>query len=165
MAAKLKSSTWADFSDRVVAMCQLPEGSGLRLYKRNGSRRVRSDFTVKRKHVTTGSFDALENTDTVSDLLDQAKALLSTDVDARGLELKFYGPDGSRIYGNTHLGTVRRDWPTPSSEDSKSFKSFCAIMETNGFGDAPSRQVGKLLADITEIAGPDFVKRLSAWAA
>lgn len=161
MSEKLKSSLWSDFSARVVAMSDLPNGTDLRLYRKSDHRRVRSDLAVKRKHVTAGKFESLDDGDTVSTFLLFVKSLLSTDIEARGLELRLYGPDGSRIFGNTHIGTIKSQWGISRDESSFALKEFWKILGRAGLHDIAIRQANRLFTELQDLVGPEFTRRLS----
>jgi hypothetical protein len=160
MAAKLKSSQWSDFSDRVVHICRLPKGTALRLYRKSDDRRVRSDLSVKRKLVTSANIRSLNDYDTVSDFLSKIRMLLSTNIEARGLEMRLYGPDGGRIYGNTRIRTVKQMEPSVVKDDSEIFETFLDLLETAGLDDISLRQAGGLYSKLREIVGDELDKRL-----
>ena len=155
MTAKIKSSEWSDFSYRIVRIHGLPKGTELRLYRRSDGRRVRSDFSIKRKSVNRTNVAQLESTDRVSDLLANARALLSTDIDARGLEMQLYGPGGDRIYGNTHLQTVRKMEPA-LQDDGEPVEIFLDLLADVGIDDIPIRQAGTLYRRLRDVMGGDY---------
>jgi hypothetical protein len=155
MTAKIKSSEWSDFSQRIVRIHGLPKGTELRLYRRRDDRRVRSDFSVKRKAVNRTNVAQLNGTDRVSDLLADAKTLLSTDIDARGLEMRLYGPDGDRINGNTYLQTVRNMEPA-LQDDVEPVEIFLDLLADVGIDDIPIRQAGALYSRLRDVMGGDY---------
>lgn len=155
MAAKIKSSEWSDFSHRIVRIHGLPKGTELRLYRRSDGRRVRSDFGVKRRAVNRTNVAQLNGSDRISDLLANAKSLLSTDVDARGLEMQLYGPGGGRIYGNTHLQTVRNMEPALQG-DGEPVEIFLDLLADLGIDDIPLRQAGALYHRLRDVIGGDY---------
>ncbi|MEX2636743.1 hypothetical protein [Alteromonas macleodii] len=87
----------------------------------------------------------------VRDFLDEARALLSTDVEARGLEMQLFAPDGSRIYGNTLLGNVRKLEPKIEEDSGKPLNLFLMLLENSGLEDISLRQAGNLYRQINEI--------------
>ncbi len=158
MTAKIKSSEWSDFSQRFVRIHRLPKGTELRLYRRSDGRRVRSDFSVKRKAVNRTNVTRLIGNDRVSELLADARALLSTDIDARGLEMRLYGPDGDRINGNTHLQTVRSMEPA-LQDDGEPVEIFLDLLADVGIDDIPIRQAGALYSRLRDVLGGDYFDR------
>lgn len=156
MALKLKSSEWRDFSERIVRIYGLPKGSELRLYRKRDGRRVRSDMVIKRRAVNRSNVKQLKGADTVAHLLRRACTLLSTDIEARGLEVRLYGPDGGRVYGNTHIRTFRESWPAGGEWDSESADVFLNILETSGLGDASLQQAFALYNQLRKVIGEEF---------
>ena len=155
MTAKIKSSEWSDFSQRIVRIHGLPKGTELRLYRKRDGRRVRSDFSVKRKGVNRTNVAQLTGTDRASDLMAGAKALLTTDIDARGLEMRLYGPDGDRIYGNTYLQTIRQMEPALQN-DGEPVEIFLDLLAEFGIDDIPIRQAGALYHRMRDVMGGDY---------
>ena len=101
---RLIHSTWDEFSRKFAKRQGLPLGTELHLYDANG-RKKRSDWQVKRKKVA--SVPKAAGYETVHGLLQTATNLLSTDINARRLKICLVSPQGDRIQGNTHVGTVR----------------------------------------------------------
>jgi len=155
MTAKIKSSEWSDFSQRFVRIHGLPQGTELRLYRRSNGRRVRSDFSIKRKAVNRTNVAQLSGTDRVSDLLADAKAILSTDINARGLEMWLFGPDGNWINGNAHLQTVRNMEPT-LQDNGEPIEAFLDLLTDAGIDDIPIRQAGVLYNRLRDVMGGDY---------
>ncbi|AFS39165.1 hypothetical protein AWH61_12300 [Alteromonas sp. W12] len=151
MARKLKSSSLADFSTKLVRFHKLPNGTEIRLYRKKTERRVRSDLTVKRKGINSKNIEVFKDSWNVRDFLDEARALLSTDVEARGLEMQLFAPDGSRIYGNTLLGNVRKLEPKIEEDSGKPLNLFLMLLENSGLEDISLRQAGNLYRQINEI--------------
>lgn len=151
MARKLKSSSLADFSTKLVRFHKLPNGTEIRLYRKKTERRVRSDLTVKRKGINSKNIEVFDDSWNVRDFLDEARALLSTDVEARGLEMQLFAPDGSRIYGNTLLGNVRKLEPKIEEDGGKALSLFLTLLENSGIEDISLRQAGNLYRHINEI--------------
>lgn len=158
MTAKIRSSVWSDFSQRIVRVHGLPRGTELRLYRLSDGRRVRSDFGVKRRAVNRTSVAQLEGTDRVSDLLADARDLLSTDIGARGLEMRMYGPNGVRINGNTHLQTVRNMEPA-LQDDEEPMGIFLDLLADVGIDDIPVYQAGALYSRLRDVLGGDQFDR------
>lgn len=155
MTAKIKSSAWSDFSQRVVRIHGLPRGSELRLFRKSDGRRVRSDFNIKRKSVNRTNVAQLRNGDRVSDLLADVRTLLSTDIDARGLEMRLYGPDGDRINGNTNIQTVQNMEPA-LQDDGEPVEIFLDLLGEVGIDDIPIRQAGALYKRLRDVMGEDY---------
>jgi hypothetical protein len=153
MARKLKISTLANFSSRLVKFHKLPNGTEIRLYRKKTGRRVRSDFTVKRKGINAGNISKHDNLSNVKDFLNEARNLLSTDIEARGLEMQLFGPDGNRVNGNTLLGTVRSFEPNITEDSDKALDLFITILENCGLEDITIRQAGRLYNQLNEILG------------
>ncbi len=152
MPQRLKSSTLADFSDKLVRWQEFPRGTEVRLYKRNTERRVRSDFLLKRKAITSKSLPRLPDSQTVMRFLADATHILSTDIKARGIEMKLYSPDGTRINGNTLLGTVRAFEPRFDDEDrEEAVDLFFTLLENCGLEDISYRQAGRLYRQLDDI--------------
>lgn len=107
MTKQLKESTIAELSQRVVAHSLLPNGSELRFTRRSTGRRVRSDFVVRRRHVTEANLPVPDDKDRVSHLLENVVGLLSTDLKARGIEVNLFAPYGVPIAKQTQIGSVR----------------------------------------------------------
>ena len=101
---RLIHSTWDEYSRKFAKRQGLPLGTELHLYDANG-RKKRSDWQIKRRKV--GSVPRAAETETVHSLLQTATDLLSTDISARRLKICLVSPQGDRIQGNTHVGTVR----------------------------------------------------------
>ena len=159
MTAKMKSSQWSDFSQRVVRIHGLPKGSELRLYRKGDGRRVRSDFGIKRKAVNRSNITQLGGTDRISEFFADVMRLLSTDITARGFEMRLYGPDGDRIYGNTFVQTVRDIEPLQSRVDP--VEIFLDVLEEAGIDDISLRQAGALYTSLRDIMGGEhFDKHL-----
>lgn len=116
MPAKLIETTWGDFSSRFVSFQRLPHGTELRLFDSDG-RKKRSDWTIKRRPIRSGSLDRVSDEDNVRTLLDSAIDSLSTDLRARKLRLELFGPAGQNINGNTLLRRVRKLAPKPTEAD------------------------------------------------
>lgn len=155
MTAKIKSSAWSDFSQRVVRIHGLPRGSELRLFRKSDGRRVRSDFSVKRKSVNRTNVAQLREGDRVSDLLADVRTLLSTDIDARGFEMRLYGPDGDRINGNTSIRTVQNMEPALQN-DGEPIEIFLDLLGDVGIDDIPIRQAGALYKRLRDVMGGDY---------
>ena len=151
MARKLKSSSLADFSTRLVRFHKLPNGTEIRLYRKKTERRVRSDFTVKRKGINSKNLEKFGDSWNVSDFLDEARAILSTDIEARGLEMQLYAPDGSKINGNTLLGNVRKFDPKIDEDCGKALNLFFTLLENCGVEDISVLQAGQLYCQLNEI--------------
>ena len=151
MTRKLKSSSLADFSSKLVRFHKLPNGTEIRLYRKKAERRVRSDFTVKRKGINSKNVSEFDDSWNVKDFLDEAKDLLSTDIDARGLEMQLFAPDGSRINGNTLLGNVRRLEPQIDEDSDKALDLFITLLENCSLEDISIRQAGQLYNQLNDI--------------
>ena len=87
----------------------------------------------------------------MKDFLDEAKDLLSTDIDARGLEMQLFAPDGSRINGNTLLGNVRRLEPQIDEDSDKALDLFITLLENCSLEDISIRQAGQLYNQLNDI--------------
>lgn len=160
MAAKLKSSDWSDFSERFVRIQSLPRGTELRLYRLRDDRRVRSDFSVKRKAINRTNVPQLDDSVRVMKLLEEARTLLSTDIDARGLEMRLYAPDGTHIGNSKSLGKVRQMEPAVTDKN-EPFEIFSELLDDVGLGDVSVREAGKLYVKLCEVVGNDlFDKQL-----
>lgn len=157
---RLKSSTWADFSSRVVKFYELPNGTEIRLYRKKTERKVRSDFKVKRKMITSRNIAKPDNSSNVTDLLYELSDLLSTDIEARGLEMKLFSPNGSRVNGNTLLGTVRKFEPQVTDDSDEAFDLFITLLEDCGLEDVSIRQAGRLYDQINDIVDKVLDKSL-----
>lgn len=151
MARKLKSSSLADFSTRLVRFHKLPNGTEIRLYRKKTERRVRSDFTVKRKGINSKNLEKIGDSWNVGDFLDEARAILSTDIEARGLKMQLYAPDGSKINGNTLLGNVRKLAPKIDEDGGKALNLFFTLLENCGVEDISVLQAGQLYCQLNEI--------------
>ena len=108
MSKRMKESTISDFSERTTRVAGLPVGCEIRFFKKRDGRKVRSDFVLKRRAINTTNLPEPADTDTVSSYLDSVKALLSTELQTRGLDMHFYNQKGQPIVGNTRIGTVRK---------------------------------------------------------
>jgi hypothetical protein len=112
-------------------------------------------MAINRTNVTR-----LAGTARVSDLLADARALLSTDIDARGFEMRLYGPDGDRINGNTTLQTVR-DMEPALRDDGQPLAIFFNLLADVGLDEISFEQAGDLYGRLHEVmGGDDFDKRL-----
>lgn len=151
MARSLKSSSLADFSSRLIRFHKLPKGTEIRLYRKKTERRVRSDFTVKRKGINSKNINQLHDLYNVRDFLDEARSLLSTDIEARGFEMQLFAPDGSRINGNTLLVNVMKLEPQVSEDSDKTLDLFITLLENCGLEDISLRQAGKLYLQLDGI--------------
>ncbi|MBV1929544.1 MAG: hypothetical protein KUG81_08550 [Gammaproteobacteria bacterium] len=151
MARKLKSSSLADFSSRLVRFHKLPNGVEIRLYRRKTERRVRSDFTVKRKGINSKNVAKLNDSLNVRDFLNEARGLLSTDIEARGLDMELFAPDGSRINGNKLLGNVRKFEPQINEDSDEALNLFITLLENCGLEDISIRQAGQLYDQLNGI--------------
>jgi len=151
MARKLKSSTLADLSSRLVKFHELPYGTETRLYRKKTGRRVRSDFTVKRIAINSKNIAKLDDSRNVTDLLNESINLLSTDIEARGLEMELFAPDGSKVDENTLLGTVRAFEPQVTDDCDEGFDLFMTLLENSGLEDISVRQAGRLYNQLNGI--------------
>lgn len=150
-----KISSWSDFSQRFLRFQRLAHGAELRLYRRHDGRRVRSDFSIKRRAINANNVKLLEGSDRVSELIQSAKDVLTTDIDARGIEMRLYGPGNDRVNGNTQVKTLR-----PES-DSKGIDCFIELLSEAGVDDIPIAQAGKLYNKLAVLVGREhFEKRL-----
>lgn len=152
MVRTLKSSKLSDFSSKLVKFHKLPNGTEIRLYRKKTERHVRSDFTVKRQAISQKNIPKFGDTCNVKDFLDMSRELLSTDIEARGLEMRLYAPDGNRVYGNTFLGTVRNLEPRIEDSD-EVLDLFITLLENCGLEDITIRQAGRLYNYLNEILG------------
>ncbi|MGP5370335.1 hypothetical protein ACTXN4_23085 [Pseudomonas helleri] len=149
--AKLKSSTLAEFSEKMVKYQKLPYGTEIRLYRKKTDRRVRSDLILKRKVISQKYIDKFEGSENVKSFLDAARSLLSTEIETRGMEMRLYDPEGSRLNGNTLISTVR-DLDDKDSDDSgKIIYLLNEVLESCGIEDCTLRQVGSLREMINKI--------------
>jgi len=152
MAKQLKTSSLGDLSSRLVRSQRFPHGTEVRLYRRWDKRRVRSDFTLKRKFINSTTVQKLGDDKNVRNFLDFAGSLLSTDIQARDFEMVLYGPDGKRIDGHTRLRTVRDMAPKPTEEDEeKTFELFTTLLENAGLEEVTRRQAGTLYWELRSI--------------
>jgi len=139
MSKQLKQSTIADFSQRVVDLAELPNGCSLRFTYTRTKRQVRSDFTVKRKHVTATNLSIPDGDDTLATFLQAVGELLSTDLKARGIEIQLIGPNGEFFAGNTHMKTIRALPGLPPEDDDDTVALFGQILLNAGLGDELSK--------------------------
>ncbi|AGN83535.1 DUF1152 domain-containing protein [Pseudomonas sp. GD03651] len=148
MAAKMKSGTWQDFSQRFLRAHGMPVGCELRLYRKDG-RKVRSDLGIKRRAINRSNITVLKGSDRISELITDAARLLSTDVLARGYEMGLYSPEGDRVYGQTYVETIRSLQETKKQVDP--IEVFIDLLEDAGVDDLTLRQVGSLYSRLSEI--------------
>lgn len=160
MVRKLKSSSLSEFSSKLIKFQYLPNGTEIRLYRKNTQRRVRSDFTVKRKSINSKNIDRMHDTWNVKDFLDEAKELLSTDIEARGFEMLLFAPDGSKINGNTLLGTVRDLEPLIKEDSDESITLFSLLLQNCGLDDTDDHQIKLLYNQLNEILDNTLNKSL-----
>jgi hypothetical protein len=157
MARKLKSSSLGEFSSKLIRFHKLPNGTEIRLYRKKTERRVRSDFTVKRKSINSKNVEKLDNSMNVRNFLDMARDLLSTDIEARGFEMQLFAPNGSKINGNTLLGNVRNFEPRITEDQDEdedgAFDLFMTLLENCGLDDISLRQAMKLYKQLNGILG------------
>lgn len=156
MKEKIKSGEWSDFSKRIVRIHGLPDEAEIRLYRKKDGRRIRSDFVVKRKAVNSGNVVQLKDTDRVSDFLAAVRDLLSTDVEARGLEMRLYDEDGNRVNGNTQLKRLRISELKPSQ---RPMDVFFDLLGEAGIDDIQVHQAGKLYCRLGEVVGLDYFEK------
>lgn len=84
--------------------------------------------------------------------LADATNILSTDIKTRGIEIKLYSPEGTRINGNMFLGTVRAFEPRFDGEDrEKALELFFTLLENCGLEDISYRQAGRLYRQLNDI--------------
>lgn len=151
MSKQLKQSTIEDLSQRVVTLAELPNGCTFRLFNKTRARYVRSDFSIKRKHIIPAHLKRPEDGDTLAYFLSEVNGLISTDLKARGLELRFYGPRGEYFAGNTHISTIRAVPGLPPEDDDDTVAQFGQIVQNAGLGDELStEQVRKLYREMKE---------------
>ena len=81
--------------------------------------------------------------------------LLSTDIVARGLEIRLYGPDGNRINGNTHLQTVRNLQAQPQDNEDP-IAIFLDLLSDVGIDDLSIGQVGLLYRRLCDVVGGKY---------
>lgn len=167
MSRKLKESSIIDFSQRVTEMARLPNGTELRFLRKCDGRRIRSDFVVKGWHITASTLPVPDDKDTVSTFLENARALLSTDLKARGIELSLVGPNSEALFGNTHIGNVRKIPGRPSSgEQGATVELFGMLVENADIAeDLSLQQLGALFREFRDMLGQDFVRALEKSAA
>ena len=152
MAKRLRTSSLADFSAKLVRFQRLPHGTEVRFYRKWDGRRVRSDFTLKRKFIKSTTVRKLDDGKNVRDLLDFAHSRLSTDIQARGFEMVLFGPDGERINGNTLLRTVRSMAAKPTDGDGeKAIELFIALLENAGLEEVTMWQAGTLYRELRDL--------------
>lgn len=140
---------WRDFASRIINAEKLPHGTELRLYK--GEARKRSHMKVKVKGHIRFAKARLSDNERVSDLQRIIASSLSTELEARKLDIRVFGPDGKRIVGNTHISTLRSMSPRPTAADIAE-----AEMRAEEIADAQfdaEAAIKKLERDATDAAG------------
>lgn len=116
MAIKLIETKWGLFSDIFIKFHRLPFGTELRLFDATNKKK-RADFLVKRKAINSKTMGRVDDSDTVRFLLDMVFDVVSTDIKARKLKLKIFGPDSKEINGNTLIRTLRQKDSKPTKDD------------------------------------------------
>lgn len=151
MVRKLKLSSLSEFSSWLVRFFGFPNGTEIRLYRKKTGRRIRSDFTVKRKAINSSNLTKLPNSSNVRAFLDEALSVLSTDIEARGLEMQLFAPDGGRLNGNMLLGKVRKLEPNVSEDSDEVLDTFIALLENCGLDDINLHQAWRLYNQLDKI--------------
>jgi hypothetical protein len=116
MRRELIETTWGHFSERFVSHHDLPYGTELRLFDSKGKKK-RTDLKVRRRRITSTSIARASDSDNVRSLVEAAINLMSTDLRARKLSVKLFGPDGRAIDGHKLIKNVRALPARPTEED------------------------------------------------
>lgn len=153
--ASIKLTSIEDFSAKFIRYQKLPYGTSIRLYRDTG-KRVRSDYQIKRKKINSKNIDVVSPSENVTYLIEKAKEMLSTDLDARKLQFKLYGPDGKLIHGNTLIKSVRELEPIESNDDSHACDLFLTLLDNNELGDMTFRDAGRLYVALKTIVGKEL---------
>jgi hypothetical protein len=110
-----KTSTWADFSDRLCKIFKLPAGSRFCLLDANG-RKKRDDTVINRKYLRKSEIVGVTTGDSnLVSVFEIIKKLVSPKDLALG-DLAAKGPKGEILNGNTKIKTWRQMTPTLSKE-------------------------------------------------
>lgn len=179
---KVKETTLADLSWRVVDQAGLPNGCEVRAYRRKNDRRVRSDFEIIRRHITEKTLPRPRGSTTVAALIEDLYSLIVTDFKARGIVLRLHGPQGQWIDGHTHLKSVREMEPVPvapgdaeyfagstvetppAGESRDTMQTFWRLLENAGVPDSLTvSQSGSLYKELSKL-GAGFERSLIAHA-
>lgn len=161
MTKQLKESTIAELSQRVVAHSLLPNGSELRFTRRSTGRRVRSDFVVRRRHVTEANLPIPDDKDRVSHLLENVVSLLSTDLKARGIEVNLFAPYGVAIAKQTKVGSVRGYAGIVDDSVDDPVELFATLIDNADIDFKPTLfQLRGLFQEMTNMLGEGFSNAL-----
>jgi hypothetical protein len=166
MAKKLKTSTIEEFSHRVVEHGLLPNGSTIRFTRKKTGRQVRSDFTVKRQHVTTANLPVPTDNMTVSAFLESVGSLLSTDLHARGITMQLFGPEGEYFSGGTRIKNVRKAPGVSTGSSASSVDLLAQIIENANLDvEFSIRDMGVFYHELREMLGDGLDRALEKNAA
>lgn len=116
MPRKLIQTQWGVFSKNFAKFHRLPFGTDLRLFNSAGKKK-RSDFKVKRQRLNSKTMLRIGDNENVRFLLDSALTLMSTDLNARRLNLELFNPNGEFVNGNTLVQTLREMDSLPTDDD------------------------------------------------
>lgn len=160
---KVKSCTISEFSEKITKYQGLPRGTEIRFYNKKTERRVRSDFTLKRRNINRKNLRKIDSGDNVKSYLDLARSIISTEIEVRGMEIRLYSPDGARLNGNMLISNVRALVPKDSETAEIPFEIFSELLESCGIEDCTIRQVGALYSVLGQIVGVKFDSCLLAY--
>jgi len=159
MSTQLLEIEWRDFSSRLVESERLPFGTELRLYK--GDAKKRGDFRVKMKRVYRWGKPRMGDGDRVSDLIRFVPTMLSTELEARQLEIRVYGPDKKKIPANTLLKTVKKLAPRPTAQDIAEQEMLDGLIaDVQADAEAAIKKSERLVDDPSSVVCPAYVKAL-----
>jgi len=159
MSTRLLEIEWRDFSSRLIESERLPFGTELRLYK--GDAKKRGDFRIKMKRVFRWGRPRMGSDARVSDLIRTIPTMLSTELEARKLEIRVYGPDKKKIPGNTLLKNVRKLAPRPTAQDlaeKEMLEGLIADVQVDA--EAAIKKSERLIDDPGSVVCPAYVQAL-----
>lgn len=166
MLVKLKESSIADFSERVTKLALLPYGCKVKFYHLKTAKPVRPTKVLRRKHVTARTFPCPADNVRVTAFLESVRALISTNLKARGIGMALLGPRKELFDGHTMLKTVRAVPGLPGPEAKNTFDLFMMVLENAGLGEQLSLlQTGALYRELDGALGSSFEEELEKKAA
>ena len=166
MLVKLKESSVADLSERVTKLALLPHGCKVNFFHIKKDKPVRPTLVLRRQHVTAKTFPCPADNVRVTAFLESVRALVSTDLKARGIGMSLLGPRKELFDGHTMLKTVRAVLGLPGPEANNTFELFLLVAENAGLAEQLSiRQAGALFHELSSVVGPAFEEELEKKAA
>lgn len=145
----LIQSSLVDAGNKFLRFQSFPEGWEIRLFNLRTKKYKRPDTGLNRYRVNRHNIRRVADDESVFTLLQVWKDSVSTDLDGRGLEPQLHHSEQGRVYGNTHIGTLRALADKAKNPDP--LDGFALVLEEGGLAElsmAESRDLWNILAEV-----------------